>query len=69
MSSILGVLNVSWVLQRRRENSTSTARSEISGVQVCAIDGLEARFTGELPTLIIRNLLEEYYRKFPEEAN
>ena len=24
-------------------------------VQVCAIDGLEARFTGELPTLIIRN--------------
>lgn len=30
VSSILGVLNVSWVLQRRRENSTSTARSEIS---------------------------------------
>ena len=24
-------------------------------VQVCAIDGLEARFTGEMPTLIIRN--------------
>ena len=24
-------------------------------LQVCAIDGLEARFTGELPTLIIRN--------------
>ena len=33
-----------------------TASSPGGGrVQVCAIDGLEARFTGELPTLIIRN--------------
>lgn len=37
--------------------TTEVVASSLGGgrVQVCSIDGLEARFTGEAPTLIIRN--------------